>query len=116
MVVGVSGQFNTVDDFVGTDLWVRARVRHKCAYSYSYIKVLSSGEETTEHGFTYKVYTILELDIRYLSRSDVYHCKQSDKDYKLQSKGMTIPGYDIKLLEPIDIATTDEMFHLIDAG
>ena len=111
MVVDAKGQFSTKDDFVGTDFWVMARVRNKNkSYSYSYIKILSKEEVTNDEGFTNDVYTILELDIRWLSHGDVYYCNQEEKDRKLNSKGAKVDSWDIKLIEPIEIATTDEIF------
>lgn len=115
MVVDAKGQFSTKDDFVGTDFWVMARVRNKNkSYSYCYIKILSKEEVTNENGFTHSVYTILELDIRWLSRGDVYYCTQEDKDRKLNGSGAKVDSWDIKLIEPLEIATTDEMFKIKD--
>ena len=115
MIQGIGNQLQTLDDFVGTDFWVRARVRNSnSSYSYEFIQVVSSDKETTEHGFTYKTYNIREIDIRQLSRGDVYYCTQYDKDRKLNSKGIKYPGYNIRLLEPLEIASTDEMFRVVE--
>lgn len=113
MVVDIKGQLTTKDDFVGTDFWVMARVHNKNkTYSYCYIKILSKSETVNERGFTYNQYTILELDIRYLSHGDVYYCTQSEKDRLLNSKGTLVDEWDIRLIDPIEIASTDEIIRV----
>ena len=115
MVVGLKGQIKGLDDLIGTDLWVRVRLRNdNGSHSYSFIKVLDAEERTSANGYTTKYYRFLELDIRYLSRAEVYHCTNEDCEYKLKSKGRVLPDYAIKILQPIELAETDDIFKITD--
>lgn len=115
MVVGLKGQIKDLDDLIGTELWVRVRLHNdNGSYSYSYIMVLGSEEKTSERGYTTKYYRFLELDIRYLSRADIYHCNNETCEYKLNSKGRSLPGYAIKILQPMELIDTDEIFKIIE--
>ena len=114
-VSGLIGDIHNLDDLVGTDLWVRARIKHKQkAYSYCMIKILNSNEATSENGYEYTEYTFLSIDIRRLSPSDVLYCTAETRDYILDGKGITLPSWDIKLLEPLELVPEEEMFHITD--
>lgn len=119
MAVELTESLNKIEQLVGQDVWVAAKVR-KTGYSgksyteYCYMKVLSEQDETNERGYSSKTFTIITLDMKHLSRSGVKYCTQESKDYILRSKGITVPAYAISLIEPLDIATTDEILKVVD--
>ena len=114
-VAGIIGQIQGIDDLVGTDYWIRARIKvNSKAYAYCYIQILDSKEVEGNYGIKHTEYTARSIDIRRLSASDVLYCTSETKKYILNGSGIKLPSWDIKIIEPIEVATTDEMFHLTD--
>ena len=114
-VKGIIGDISGLDDLVGTEYWVRARIHHNGkAYSYQMIMLLSSEKVTNEQGYEHTVYTYIGIDFRRLSRSDVYYCSSATKDSILNGKGTKADSWDIHLYYPIEPIPTDEMFHITD--
>lgn len=114
-VSGLIGDIRGLEDLVGTEYWVRARIRNKQkAYSYCMIKLLDSNKATSENGYEYTEYRFLYIDIRRLSPSDMLYCSSATRDAILSGKGEIKPSWDIRLLEPIEIVPEAEMFSITE--
>ncbi len=113
-VIGIIGQIHGLDDLVGTDYWIRARIRINGTYAYCYIQVLDSQEVVGNYNIKHTDYTIRSIDIRRLSYSDILYCNEETKNNILKGKGITLPEWDIKIIEPIEPIPTEEMFHITD--
>jgi hypothetical protein len=113
-----ASQFTDIDDFVGTDFWVRARITIPRSYTgvpetyYCYINVVNSKDIQSEHGYVYTLYDFRYINIKLLSRGDVYHCNQEAKDKILNRVVENIKGYNITLFKPLEVATTNELFYI----
>lgn len=114
-VKGLIEDIHSLDDLVGTEYWVRARIKQKYTGKYGYfmIMLLDSNKVTSDNGYEHTEYTFRSIDIRRLSPADMLYCTAETRDYILAGKGITLPSWDIRLLEPIEIVPNDEMFHII---
>ena len=116
-----ASQFQEIKDFVDTDFWVRSRITIPGPYSskemtkYCYVNIVSADEHFTEYGdykFSTFTYNIRYVYLTLLSKGEVYHCSQADKDRILNRIVKDVKSYNITLLQPLEVATTDELFYI----
>lgn len=101
MKVYCTMQPNELDEFIGEDIWVKAKVRFdRSDVDYGFIRVLSKDDDG---------YTINWLSLRSVSRGGVCHCHEGYKNNKLNCT-FTIDEYRITLFKPLDCVSTDELF------
>lgn len=103
-----------LDQFIGTDIWVKARVKINNRFFYSFIRVLSKGVEThtSPHSsatWDTVVYTINEISVTRISKNGECHCSPQFAEYTLKTK-YNLGEYEIKVLKPLEIITTEELF------
>jgi len=105
-----------LDDFIGKEYWVRVKLKLPIKSSgFYYIRVLSKKSHkekypNSEYSHTVTSYTFNSIDIREMNRGDVLVCSQDRKDHILNGPGTTIPDYCIRILQPIEIIPTEEIF------
>ena len=105
---------NELDQFIGTEIWVRVRVKINGKFFYSFIRILSKDVETKTSAYsnyTYEevTYTFNEVPVTRISRNGECHCTKEFAEHKLNSK-FKVPADDIKILKPLEILTTEELF------
>ena len=105
---------NELDQFIGTEIWVKVRVKIEGRFFYSFIRLLSKDVETKTSAYsnyTYDIttYTFNEVPITRVSKNGECHCTKEFAEYKLKTK-YKVSSDDIKLLKPMDLITTEELF------
>ena len=103
-----------LDQFIGSEIWVRVRVKINGKFFYSFIRILSKDVETktsANSNYTYDIstYTFNEISITRISKNGECHCTPEFRDYTLRQK-YKVPADNIKILKPLEILTTEELF------
>ena len=116
MRIFASRTYRDIDDFVGKDVWVKARVRFVGGYGYGYIRILSAEDQVEQKSYgtyTEKMYKFNFIDLEKLSYGGEYPCTEDEKQLVLKNVS-TLSAYDIKFLRPLDCMATDDIFMITD--
>lgn len=104
-----------LDQFIGTEIWVRVRVKINNRFFYSFVRLLSKDTEQVqskynpEQFYDETTYTFNEITISRISKNGECHCTE-DFMNKTLDRVFKISESDIKLLHPLELITTEELF------
>ena len=108
-----------LDQFIGTDIWVRVRVKINNRFFYSFVRLLSKDTEQVqskynpERFYDETFYRLNEITISLISRNGECHCTEDFMERTL-NHAFKISESDIKLLHPLELITTEELFVIVE--
>ena len=108
-----------LDQFIGTEIWTRVRLKINNRFFYSFVRLLSKDTEQVqskynpEYVYDATFYRLNEITISRISRNGECHCTEDFMNRTL-NRVFKVSINDIKLLQPVEIITTEELFIVVD--